>query len=1021
MCEPCGFCGPWQHFIDTCVGGDDYLPSHALVGIDTTLDCVADTNLIMSGPVKVHRSNPHPGTPPDPNDPTHANVIDTEILTMHLTSGGVILTAGAGQGHGGALAASLGQIAESPADPARGESFFDVFFEVDLGGGTYVYNQTALRIQTPVTCIPPFHEYIHVQNCVWLWTSPTPGQGTHVANLVAPNHDAYPFGACCFPDGSCQTTTTEYACMESGGIFEGPGTTCHPNPCTCQHQIDLWDCYGDGWNGNTLDVKVNGNLVLSGITLASGYGPATYYFMAATGDTIQTIYHPIGGWPYEPYYYIYDGVGNLLGSDGISGTNCWVQPTGITVTGNCAPLPLGACCFADAHCEDLTQLDCANAGGTWGQGQQCSLNPCGACCAPGECGESTEFDCTMAGADWMGAGTTCDPNPCVGACCYPEGYCEVTPQEQCTGIWLGGGTTCSPNMCEPCADCGPWPHFIDTCAAGNDYLPSAALVGIDTDLDPDCTADINLIMHGPVKVHRSAPLDDSVNFPGTRPLDGHLDVIDTEILMMHLTGLGGIVLTAGGGQGQGAVLAPSLGRIAEYYSDPAVGDSFFDVFFEVDLGGGNYAYNHTALKVQTRVTCIPPYQEYIHVLDCIELYDSPTGGTHIANLVAPIHDAYPFGACCFPDGSCQTTTTEWACQAAGGEFQGFGTLCHPNPCPQPLGACCYPDGSCTIVPENQCSGIWLGEGTSCIHCEPCAFCGPGPHFIDTCAGGDDALPSSALVGIDTTLNCVPETSLVMFGPVKVHRGNPYAGPPPNDPNHPNRIDTEIVSMHLTGGGGGGGGVILIAGAGLGQGGVLAASLGRMTELPSNPAMADSFFDVFFEVDLGGGNYVYNQTALRVQTLITCIPPYHEYIHVQNCVQLWTSPTVGQGIHVANLVAPDHDAYPFGGACCFPDGSCQTTSVDICQMAGGEWKGAGTTCHPNPCICLGDVNCDGVVNFGDINPFVLFLSNFPLWQQTYQGCPWQNGDINGDGTYGTGSFGDINPFVALIVQSPILCP
>ena len=65
---------------------------------------------------------------------------------------------------------------------------------------------------------------------------------------------------------------------------------------------------------------------------------------------------------------------------------------------------------------------------------------------------------------------------------------------------------------------------------------------------------------------------------------------------------------------------------------------------------------------------------------------------------------------------------------------------------------------------------------------------------------------------------------------------------------------------------------------------------------------------------------------------------------------------------------------------------------------------------------GDLNCDGTYgqgSFGDINPFVQYLSNFSAWQATYPGCPPQNGDINGDGTYGQGSFGDINPFVALL--------
>jgi hypothetical protein len=63
--------------------------------------------------------------------------------------------------------------------------------------------------------------------------------------------------------------------------------------------------------------------------------------------------------------------------------------------------------------------------------------------------------------------------------------------------------------------------------------------------------------------------------------------------------------------------------------------------------------------------------------------------------------------------------------------------------------------------------------------------------------------------------------------------------------------------------------------------------------------------------------------------------------------------------------------------------------------------------------IGDVNCDGTVDFGDINPFVLYLSNFSAWQSTYPDCPPENGDINQDGTYGQGSFADINPFVALL--------
>ena len=79
----------------------------------------------------------------------------------------------------------------------------------------------------------------------------------------------------------------------------------------CEHRVELYDSYGDGWNGNTLDVYVDGVLILSGITLESGAGPAVFTFLAGTGGEIHTVYNAIGGWSYEPYYMIYDGLGVL--------------------------------------------------------------------------------------------------------------------------------------------------------------------------------------------------------------------------------------------------------------------------------------------------------------------------------------------------------------------------------------------------------------------------------------------------------------------------------------------------------------------------------------------------------------------------------------------------------------------------------------------------------------------------------------------------------------------------------------
>jgi hypothetical protein len=202
----------------------------------------------------------------------------------------------------------------------------------------------------------------------------------------------------------------------------------------------------------------------------------------------------------------------------------------------------------------------------------------------------------------------------------------------------------------PCSQCGPGAHWVDDCAAGQDQIANhGAVVGIDLDLDPNCTEDVSLVLTpcgaNLLIIGRSGPRDDSVNFPGLRPVDGHLDVIDTEIVQLCLTG-GGVTLIAGAGLGQGGVLSPSLGAIAELGADNTKAESFFDVFFEVDLGGGLFAYNQSPMRIAvgpSGITCVPPQASYIHPTGCLPLYDSsiPGQGMLMANLVTAQHNVYP--------------------------------------------------------------------------------------------------------------------------------------------------------------------------------------------------------------------------------------------------------------------------------------------------------------------------------------------------------------------------------------------
>ncbi len=58
------------------------------------------------------------------------------------------------------------------------------------------------------------------------------------------------------------------------------------------------------------------------------------------------------------------------------------------------------------------------------------------------------------------------------------------------------------------------------------------------------------------------------------------------------------------------------------------------------------------------------------------------------------------------------------------------------------------------------------------------------------------------------------------------------------------------------------------------------------------------------------------------------------------------------------------------------------------------------------------DCDGNVDFDDINAFVLAISDPAAYEVQYPGCFWLAGDCDSDGDV---DFDDINVFVALLSQ------
>ncbi|MEW6252179.1 MAG: C10 family peptidase [Planctomycetota bacterium] len=124
---------------------------------------------------------------------------------------------------------------------------------------------------------------------------------------------------------------------------------------------------------------------------------------------------------------------------------------------------------------------------------------------------------------------------------------------------------------------------------------------------------------------------------------------------------------------------------------------------------------------------------------------------------------------------------------------------------------------------------------------------------------------------------------------------------------------------------------------------------------------------------------------------------------------WAGGTNARGIYAASYVPPNCACTVTAskaGYGCFPPRMATTgLSSDRSNTSGNVWGVDFQETFP------GDLNCDQVVDFDDINPFVLALANPAGYAAAYPNCNIMNGDINCDGRV---DFVDINPFVALLI-------
>ncbi|MCP3982247.1 MAG: DNRLRE domain-containing protein [bacterium] len=733
---PCTQCGPGLHFIDGCgpfppVGTDVVANNGVLAGIDTDFDCVRDVNLVLRpcpapdhllhvekilGPIDDSLS--FPGTSPVDGHPTGPglDVVDTEIVSMCLTDGSVTLAAGAGGPSATQLLPSLGAVAEDLATPdaAMAESFFDVFFEVSGAfGAPPLYNKVPLRVESRIDCLPPAANYSHPQAiCLPLYSEGTCNGGPNDGNPCS--------GELNCPGGFCD-----------GQVF-------YANLVSANHSVNqpvcdesaYAECLGGCPTGETCEPD-----------------PGTEGCLCQPIPCAQAPYAEcLGECP----------TGTVCVPDTVSGDcTCEPAPCGQSVFPQC----LGDCPPAELCTADFVTDQCR--------------------CEPVACPQSPFPECLGE----CPAGTVCVAGP--GGCeCQPPPPCELGAFPQCLGD-CPAGTVCVTDtvdeLCEcrpegePCTQCGPGPHFIDECGpfppVGTDSVAdNSVLAGIDTDLD--CERDFNLVL-GPcaapddlLRIEKIlGPIDDSLSFPGTSPVDGHptgpgLDVVDTEIVSMCLTD-GTVTLAAGLGAPSALPLARSLGAVAEDLTTPdaTMAESFFDVFFEISGAfGAPTLYNRVPLRVGSRIHCLPPAASYSHPQAiCLPLYSEGTcnGGPNNGILCS--------GDLGCPGGFCDGQVVFANLVSANHSVN--QPVCDDSPFPECQGGCptgevCLPDpesDTCTCLPRACAAGPYpecLGQcpaGTACVPdtanglctCVTTAACeqSPFPECLGGCAAGETCQPN----------------------------------------------------------------------------------------------------------------------------------------------------------------------------------------------------------------------------------------------------------------------------------------
>jgi len=443
------------------------------------------------------------------------------------------------------------------------------------------------------------------------------------------------------------------------------------------------------------------------------------------------------------------------------------------------PAP-GACCFAGGCDDTLLQSQCVGPGSFFhGQRTVCAETLCrfGACCSPcggaspcrsnytpeaceaeqgthhtgvtcpatgpgladlcpritgACCGDTCEETCVLeCEGEYLGDGTTCDPNRCVGACCrgdssddcveVPRSFCEVAldgefqgPARRC--ILLSPGETCQGGAC--CTTGGG----VTTC--------------VDVDRRTDCMAPglTNSVYLGDGTVCPANPAMTCPNINTDPDVGGcclpHGECINTQDqATCESTQIGGAFVPEAANCAGGVcathhptgaccfldgtcdeLTEDSCGLVGGFWTQGGEPCSVPACDAAPDIPTGACCTGAGGCAVKREAQCEAEEGQYLGDDEaCVANPDSCPG----------------FGACCRGDGGCDEGLTEAVCEARGGAYQGTDSSCFDLDveCDERR-ACCTSTFECLLLMQAECAklgGTRHENVTSCDD-ETCGSC-----------------------------------------------------------------------------------------------------------------------------------------------------------------------------------------------------------------------------------------------------------------------------------------------------------